>query len=272
VFEVKVVGQFQIQQLDGRRGVCRGARWQPVPRRVSVDAMDSVLAEWFKSTFFKRRWTVLTPTPFLVTGVQWLMNHLAPLPSDLRTASVWDAPWWLWVLMFMLCFSCAQILGWREQHSYVRELSGRPDVILSVPPSQDLMLRNPSAHVAVDVSALAIRVPVPGRIIEEWKQTSESFGVGADSTTEWVIEFGIVQNMAPGDICGLPFTISGMGVLQSRNLTYLMGSIATNFGNTELSLALTVSNLGPPKRTWHFHYRLLYAQVLVARRLSQTRF
>jgi hypothetical protein len=64
----------------------------------------------------------MTATPFLVVGVQWLFNHLSPLPSDLSRASVLEAPWWLWALAFLCCFSIAQILAWCDEHRQRQEL------------------------------------------------------------------------------------------------------------------------------------------------------
>jgi hypothetical protein len=78
--------------------------------------MASVLVEYFRAVFIKRRWTVMTATPFIVFGLQWLFNHLYGLPSDLRQASIWEARWWLWALSIVCCFSFAQFLAWRDEH------------------------------------------------------------------------------------------------------------------------------------------------------------
>ncbi len=78
--------------------------------------MASTLGAYSRSIFLRRRWTVLTATPLLVTGWQWLVNHLGSLPDDLRTTSVWAAPWWAWVIGFLLCFAAAQFMAWNEEN------------------------------------------------------------------------------------------------------------------------------------------------------------
>ncbi|MFL6354301.1 MAG: hypothetical protein ACJ74Z_20960 [Bryobacteraceae bacterium] len=79
--------------------------------------MASVLAEYFRSVFIKRRFTVITATSlFIVPAVQWLFNHLSSVPSDLRKASVWEAPWWLWALSIVCCIVFASFLAWCDEH------------------------------------------------------------------------------------------------------------------------------------------------------------
>jgi hypothetical protein len=51
------------------------------PTMVALKALLSVLAEYFKSVFVNRRWTVMTASLFIVAGIQWLFNHLSSLPE-----------------------------------------------------------------------------------------------------------------------------------------------------------------------------------------------
>src|ERR1035437_4315576 len=79
--------------------------------------MASIAVTYWKAVVHRRRWTVLTPAPILVTLTQWLINHFSSLPADLKTASIWQAPWWIWMLSFLACFSVAQFLAWREEYT-----------------------------------------------------------------------------------------------------------------------------------------------------------
>ncbi|HWR36838.1 MAG TPA: hypothetical protein VN622_13310 [Clostridia bacterium] len=74
---------------------------------------------------------MLTPAPAIVKFVQWSVNQLPDLPSDLKMASMWDAPWWLWALVFLACFSVAQFLAWRESHN--NEMALRAQLLEAAP-------------------------------------------------------------------------------------------------------------------------------------------
>lgn len=85
--------------------------------------MAILAVEYAKSVFHRRRWTVLTAPPFFITFLNWLVSYRIPLPVDVRSASIWSAPWWEWLIAYLCCFAVAQILAWREEYRKVLDLT-----------------------------------------------------------------------------------------------------------------------------------------------------
>jgi hypothetical protein len=80
----------------------------------------TIVIEYFKSVFHRRRWTVMTLPPLLIACSNWLIDELKPLPNDLKAAHLWVAPWWEWCLTIIFCFAVAQLLAWHEEHKKVK--------------------------------------------------------------------------------------------------------------------------------------------------------
>jgi hypothetical protein len=222
-----------------------------------TDGMEPVFVAWFRSTFIKRRWTVLTPAgTFLAPAIQWLVNHVSAFPDDLRTASVWTAPWWLWVLCFMLCFSVAQILGWVEQHKMVRELSGRPDVTLEVRYNTHFLLKTNNVA-AVDLTIQDIVIPFPARTTQRLEQLADATvrpeeRSGVVFYDSWKIIF---ERLQAADQWPKPLPYRLPGVAIQDDIKVIFDQLISD---VEVPLTLVFSNLGPPKRSWHSHYKLIY--------------
>lgn len=83
--------------------------------------MESTFVAYCKAIFHKRRYTILTVPPILVSVSQWVVNQITVLPANLKTASVWSAPWWMWGLSALLCVAVAQWLAWRDEFKKVQE-------------------------------------------------------------------------------------------------------------------------------------------------------
>ena len=178
-------------------------------------------AEYFKAVFIRKRWTVLTPTGLAIVPVtQWIINHATPLPSDLRTASVWEAPWWLWVLSLMSCLCVAQILAWNEQFKTVRELTACPGVILNFHSNQ-FIVTNSNDHPAFNLEALPL-----------------SYGTR-------VYEFDKISAL----------TSKQPQLLQSHDTDHPIIDIVHLWGKETNGKPLTLlfENNANPKRKWHSH-------------------
>lgn len=230
--------------------------------------MDSAFTVWFKSIFIKRRWTVLTLGGLIATPIQWLINHLSALPADLKTASVWQAPWWMYALCFILSLWIAQILAWCEQHRIVRELTGRPDVTLEINDGGELFVLKNSSRTAVDITIDDMPIQFPGQQIQHIEKLASgpiTLQIG------WIIKFDSVQAIhAMGTAImnyRIPGLVSASGFTPPENVKSKVRMILDQFGDNadlEYPITLMFSNLGPPKRTWHSHYNLIYR----AKRLS----
>ena len=225
--------------------------------------MDSAFAAWLKSTFVKRRWILLTPTSlFVVPGFQWLMNHFSSIPTDLRTASVWQAPWWLYALSLMGCLNVSQIFSWNEQYKSVRTLSGRPEVTVianyngSPEGSFIFVLQNSSIYVAVNISARDIVLPYPERTRLQEKELEVASGISFPLPRDnaWTVKFVPVDRLAggPGEFADLDYTVDA-GLLRPKNLCLVFGEYSEAM-EVNIPFTLVFSNLGDPRRTWHSHY------------------
>jgi hypothetical protein len=163
----------------------------------------------------------------------------------------------------MVCFSVAQVLGWAEQHRIVRELSGRPDVTIKAnydgnpEGSFIFVLQNANNHVAVNIGALDIVLPFPKRVIDDNEaiETASGIAFATPQRNEWVVRFELVDRLSGqlGDHEILNYDIDNAGMMQNRNLCYVLGTHATG-PEANVPLTLVFSNLGDPKRTWHSHY------------------
>ena len=59
---------------------------------------------------------MLSAPPLLMAAIKWLVPYFGFLPVGLRTTSGWTAPWWLWVVAYLVCFSLAQFFAWKDEH------------------------------------------------------------------------------------------------------------------------------------------------------------
>lgn len=222
--------------------------------------MRSMFAEWYTSTFIKRRWTVLTPaSTFIAPAIQWLVNHLSVFPADLRTASVWQAPGWLYALCFVVCFAGVQVLAWVEQHRKVRELSGRPTIVMQFRDDNLApLLRVTGNFPAIDISGSRIVIAVPIDIAKNVTGTRVDNQVTAGwSPSESMISFSSIASLIEGDIGSFRYRVFGVGQ-DITSLRLLFESISPN-RDLEFPFVLYFSNQGPPKRTWHAHYMVRYS-------------
>ena len=206
--------------------------------------MSSLFVEWFRSTFIKRRWTVLTPAgTLIVPAIQWLVNHFSP--------SVWHAPYWLYILCFLSCFLIAQIFAWVEQHQKVRELTGRPEVTLRVTEvNNTFIVRTPG--VALDVTIKDITIKHPDLLISTGSDASAK-PTPLEVEREWIVRFEPLQDLHKDDIAPLTYKISGAGSDMLNVLCQFNG-----INEIDFPIVLVFSNLGGPKRSWHSHYVLNY--------------
>lgn len=226
--------------------------------------MRPIFSEWLRSIFLKRRWTVLTLTPFLVKGTQWLVNHFAPLPSNLHDASLFEAPWWLWVLCFSVCVGFAQFLGWREQFKLNREMASRPDVVARWGFSEEggsrLFLRNASSRVAVNLSALDIIVPMPQVVRSNMQREAEAF-VGqfeGGQPEQWFVNFGQIDNLTSDQgEQELQYKIQNRGRYQ-QDLAGILVEVVREDATANFALTIKFSNIVEPIGTWHAHYEGVY--------------
>ena len=146
------------------------------------------------------------------------------------------------------------------------ESSGRPEITVKVTTSKDgnfmFVLENSSPHVAVNISALEIQIPIPPRILDDHKKLHGVTGVPQSPTapTVWVIKFDHVDSLInnSGWVTTLGYHIDGIGLLQQKDLQTVLRKSTDNI-ETSLPFVLAFSNLGEAKRTWHSHYQMVYS-------------
>lgn len=165
-----------------------------------------------------------------------------------------------------LAFLFAVYRAWCIEHRIAESASGRPDVTLSCSPNPaghgafDFALRNSSDHVAVNINAMSISIPIPGRIMEGHEHLRNQFGDAGNAEplpTHWIVRFGVVQRLARDEASNLPYEIDNIGVLQRSDLKYVLGNASHNWVS-RITFILEFSNISEPKRTWHSHYELIY--------------
>lgn len=242
----------------------------------------STLFQFLKGMFGRseRRWIVLALPSFLVGTLTLANKHIVLLPSNAALDFLWKPKWWAWVMAVLVGLLLDAYLVWREQFKQNRELLGRPGVLLtwryhdknsqSFGPGDieglRLYLENSNEHVAVNVSALDITVPIPERVQEqhrrigrayaEIKTRSEEMGIEPGN---WIVSFDIIDKLSStsGEVA-LSYHTENMGLLQ-QNISHVLSEIAGADLKSHLPLTLVFSNVGNPGRTWHMHYELEYS-------------
>jgi signal transduction histidine kinase len=222
--------------------------------------MRHPFGEWFVSTFIKRRWTVLTPAgTFLAPGVQWLVNHLSVFPEDLHKASVWQAPWWLYVMCFLVCFMAAQIFAWFDQHMRLRELTGMPGLTMELTTDNAFLVTVDSP--AYEVTIADVVLPKPDKNMEFARKVFANMfaegGVQPFYHSNWIIKFKGLPVVKPGDRSVIVPFVAAMSLLPGQVLPYILQAIATS-NEQELPITLSYDNTKSPKRTWHAHFVVTY--------------
>ena len=162
----------------------------------------------------------------------------------------------------------AQVLGWREQHGIVKEMTGQPSIALSPSNvSEGFIVRSSGKDVAVDVTVQDIVIPIPAKILEQEAKMIEDSGIQVvyPSPKSWIVKFQSIASVIDGDITPMDYRIQNVGVLQAKDIKNVMAQIATDF-DVDLPLTLAFSNLNGPKRTWHSHYVVNYN--LISKALS----
>jgi hypothetical protein len=228
-----------------------------------------------------RRFLVLT-LPALILAVVKLIGQY--WPNELSQAA--SSHWWAWALAICVGLLLASYSAWNEQFKRNQEMSGKPDITISFHyrdrhlsdfnsmkefPRFRLTVKNSGQHVAVNISALPITVPIPERIRQLWKQQDDHFAAShqelslepsKEQPTHWEIYFRTIGGLSSQDSNGavLDYSIKGNGPLQ-QDIAAVLSEIAEFIdGSVKGSTPLTVvfSNTGNPGRTWHMHYALTY--------------
>lgn len=205
---------------------------------------------------------MLTPAgAFIVPGVQWIVNHLSAVSPDLRTASVWAAPWWLYALSFLACFSAVQILAWFEQHSRLREMTGMPQVVLELTVDNTFHVKTDKPAYAVCINEIVLQKPAASmelaRKIYASKQAEYLEAGKPFFHDDWKLYFSDLPVIHPGPPGMMACHIAGMTLVPFQVIPYVLGAIATS-NEVELPLVLNYSNTGSPKRMWHAHFVLVH--------------
>jgi hypothetical protein len=199
---------------------------------------------------------VLTPAgTFIAPGIQWLVNHFAALPANLKIATVWEAPGWLYLLCFVGCFAVVQIFGWVDQYKKVMELTGRPGVVAQMD-GERIKVENTNEHVAMEVTALEIVFEIEDQQLAESSTKSVNEDGDISWPRHWFFSFFTVDSLVQGSPSYLNCRITP-NPLGNVGIAGCMSYICKNGFPVEFPLTILFFNVGPPKRQWHAHFKML---------------
>jgi hypothetical protein len=207
------------------------------PFRIWDNNGMAVFAEYLRSIFYKRRWTVMSATPFLAKGWNWIAGLFSSGPY---AGSWWGLPLWVWVISFLACFAVAQFLAWLEQYGKANELSGMPAVSLECEfrRSQDntvFILSNGNDFTATNLSIGTI----PVRAIPD---------------VEVALNFTFTKLAQL--VKGAPGTIYHSHELTGLGAPKDFWGLLNGAWIQSVPCVLDFSNLSPNLRSWRSHYQL----------------
>jgi hypothetical protein len=221
----------------------------------------------------------------LMSGILSLVRELLAIyaPERVPPASLfWHCVW--------IAFIISAVVSWWNEHSQLNDLKistskeierltkqleyDRPGIVLhcdwvdhmmptSLQTGFHFRLENTNEHVAVNVSALDVRIPIPPFVLkgleEETRQLENAFGSISSMPLEkeWIVMFDTISSVSRTKDELLRYRLSGKGPL-IQNIATVFPDLIDKEGKAVLSLVLEFSNTGDPMRTWHAHYDIHY--------------
>jgi hypothetical protein len=206
-----------------------------------------------------RRWIVLAAPSVFIGGLQWVVNQL-PFKPYAWILAMFPVKWWAWWITGLASIVIASFLAWREQVSEAESIAGRPEII-PILEGASIFLQNGNEHVAVNLSALDVVFDVDEKVAKAVSSAGLIDDIGVcKPLDQWLFGFGKISSLTKethGFAALLPCTVYGPGGLGNMGLAYYLSQLCQSGAIVEMPLVLLFSNVGPPKRYWHAHFRLL---------------
>jgi hypothetical protein len=172
-----------------------------------------------------------------------------------------------WIIAILAVIAAAYSV-WLNEYRRAESFLGLPEITLECIPNSKspqlgqflFVFSNHSEHVAVDIEAVSIRIPLPEEVLESHRQIEKNLlGVTVKGPSDVVIEFGKIAYLSKGESKSLPYKINGAGPLHGQSFKALTDAIGRF--EFEFLLAINFSNLGPLKKQWRSRFGLLFKAI-----------